>query len=126
MRPRPLLITIVAASFCASMMAASPNLRTFFAADFKDSAYQQLVHTKVGKAWSRPEKTPEPGSKSVIVATILRDGSLLEARLHHKSGSEAWDKAAQSAVEKSAPFDGLPKSYAHTSVEVHFHFEWNK
>ena len=126
MNARPFLIAIAAAAFCATVMAASPNLRTYPAADFTDQAYLQKMHTKVGKSWVRPEKTPEPGSKTVIIATILRDGSLLEAKLHYKSGSEPWDKAAQAAVEKSAPFDPLPKSYAHTSVEVHFHFEWNK
>ncbi len=126
MRQRLMILAIVTAAAGTLLTAASPNLRTFFASDFSDAEYQQKVHTKVGKSWARPDKTPEPGSKSVVIATILRDGSLLEARLHHKSGSEPWDKSAQAAVEKSAPFDGLPKSYTRTSVEVHFHFEWNK
>jgi len=108
-----------------SVSAGTPDLKTYFASDFTDMAYQQAAHTKVGKSWKIPSETPQPGSKAVVIVTILRDGSLLEARLHHKSGSEVWDKSALEAVNSASPLGPLPKDYPRTSVEVHFHFEYN-
>lgn len=124
---RPMLRTFITAlalvAIAGGAMAATPNLRAFFASDFTDAAYQQKTFEKVGRAWKRPAEMPEPGSKSVVIVTILRDGSLLERKLHHESGSKAWDEAAMAAVKTAAPLDPLPKSYPRTSVEVHFHFE---
>lgn len=106
-------------------MAGQPDLKTYPASDFKDTAYMQKVHQKVGSSWKRPEETPKPPAKAVVIVTILRDGSVIESRLHMKSGSDAWDASALDAIKKAAPFDPLPKSYPRTSVEVHFHFEFN-
>ncbi len=109
----------------SSAAEGTPDLKSYFAADFKDQSYQQKVHLAVGRAWRRPEQAPRPGSKSVVVVTILRDGSPMDAKLHHKSGLDAWDASALAAVRTAAPFGPLPKSYTRTSVEVHFHFELN-
>ncbi|HET6373731.1 MAG TPA: energy transducer TonB [Candidatus Polarisedimenticolia bacterium] len=107
------------------ILAATPDLKTYFSSDFTDQAYQQKTHKKVGLAWKRPSETPAPGSKTVVIATFLRDGSLLATKLHHKSGSDAWDASGLDAVKKAAPLDPLPKGYKGTSVEIHFHFELN-
>ena len=116
---------VAAAATSALLLAGTPDLKTYPASDFKDAAYLQKMHQKVGAAWKRPAETPKPPAKSVVIVTILRDGSLLETRLHMKSGVEQWDASALEAVKKAAPFDPLPKSYPRTSVEVHFHFEYN-
>ncbi|HEY3175337.1 MAG TPA: energy transducer TonB [Candidatus Polarisedimenticolia bacterium] len=113
------LVFLVAGAFAAG----KPDLKTYPASDFKDSAYMQKVHQKVGASWKIPDERPNPPAKSVVIVTILRDGSVIESRLHMKSGSDAWDASATDAVKKAAPFDPLPKSYPRTSVEVHFHFE---
>jgi periplasmic protein TonB len=105
--------------------AGTPDLKTYPSSDFTDQAYLQKMHKKVGLSWTRPTDTPKTGSKSVVIVTILRDGSLLESKLHMKSGNDAWDASALDAVKKAAPFDPLPKTYPRTSVEVHFHFEYN-
>jgi len=105
--------------------AGKPDLKMYPASDFKDMAYMQKVHQKVSVSWKSPEETPKPPAKSVVIVTILRDGSVIESRLHMKSGSDAWDASALDAIKKAAPFDPLPKSYPRTSVEVHFHFELN-
>ena len=106
-------------------LAGTPDLKTYPSSDFTDQPYLQKMHKKVGATWKRPAEPPKAGSKAVVIVTILRDGSLLETKLHMKSGSEAWDASALDAVKRSAPFDPLPKSYPRTSVEVHFHFEYN-
>jgi len=105
--------------------SAAPRLQVYFAADFKDSAYQQAAYKKVAAAWRRPATAPEPGGKAVVIAVIRRDGSAPGPALHYRSGSDAWDAAALDAVKKAAPFDPLPKSYSRPTVEVHFHFEYD-
>ncbi len=107
----------------AALFAASPRLQVFFAADFKDAAYQKKTFDRVAKRWARPATSPKPGGKAVVVTSIRRDGAVSGTRLHHRSGADAWDAAALRAVSKASPFDPLPKAYAPDSVEVHFHFE---
>ena len=107
------------------LSAAAPQLKVYFAADFKDEAYQKKTYMKVASAWKRPTSLPEPGKKTVVIAVIQKDGTAPAPTLHLASGSDAWDKAALEAVRKAAPFDPLPKTYSRPGVEVHFHFEYD-
>ena len=122
--PIPMVLMVLLA-LTSLVWAGAPDLKTYFASDFTDQAYQKKVHQKVGISWKRPSEPPKAGSKAVVIATILRDGSLLETKLHMKSGSDAWDASALEALKRAAPLDPLPKGYPRTSVEVHFHFEYN-
>jgi periplasmic protein TonB len=105
--------------------APAPRLQVYFAADFKDPVYQQKTYTKVASSWKRPTTTPKPGKKAVVIAVIQEDGTAAGPTLHLASGSQAWDAAAIEAVKKASPFDPLPKSFTRSSVEVHFHFEYD-
>jgi protein TonB len=117
----------VVSCFAVGMLSAgTPALKVYFASSFKDQAYQQATFKKVAAAWKRPAGTPEPGHKAVVIADILRNGTCPSPRLHLASGSDAWDAAALEAVRKALPFDPLPSIYKSTSVEAHFHFEYNK
>src|SRR5262245_36019723 len=107
----------------AAAASCTPRLQVFFAADFKDEAYQKKAYQKAAAAWVRPKESPQPGGKAVVIVTIGSDGKTTPPVLHFKSGSEAWDAAALAALKKAAPFDPLPKSAGRGSVEVHFHFE---
>jgi len=107
----------------AAAAACTPRLQAFFAADFKDQAYQQKAYQEVASSWKRPAGSPNPGGKTVVIVTLTRDGKTTPPALHLKSGSDAWDAAAAEAVRKASPFEPLPKAYAGPSVEVHFHFE---
>ncbi|PYT11139.1 MAG: energy transducer TonB [Acidobacteria bacterium] len=121
-----LLVGFLAVALTGSrLIAAAPQLKIYFAADFKDSAYQQAAYKKVAAAWKRPPTVPEPGGKTVVIAVIRKDGSAPGPTLHYKSGSDTWDAAALEAVKKAAPFDPLPKTYPRPTVEVHFHFEYD-
>lgn len=64
--------------------------------------------------------------KAVVIATIAREGKVLDETLHMKSGSDEWDAAAMEAIGKAAPFGPLPSAYKGGSVGVHFHFEYAK
>jgi len=106
-----------------AVFAGKPSLRVFFASQFKDVPYQKAAVDKVHKAWRPPVDMPKEGSKTVVIVTILRDGTVLDSKLHHKSGSDKWDAAAVAAAKAAAPFGELPKSYYGNSVEAHFHFD---
>ena len=103
--------------------AAKPAVRVFFASQFKDVPYQKAAVDKVYKAWRPPVDMPKEGSKAVVIVTIMRDGTVMDTKLHYKSGSDKWDAAALAAVKAAGPFGPLPKSFYPNSVEVHFHFE---
>jgi len=116
-------LTIIASQ--SPVAGAAPQLKVFFAADFKDTVYQRETYEKAASSWRRPADSPRPGAKAVVIAMIQKDGSVPEPVLHYKSGSDAWDAAALAAIRKAAPFGPLPKGYPRPSVEVHFHFEYN-
>lgn len=116
---------LVLALAVPAVLAGQPGLRVFFSSDFTDRPYQQKAFEKVAGLWKRPAETPGEGSKAVVLTTIMKDGKVAEITLHHRSGSEAWDRAAVEALEAVGSFDPLPGSYRRPSVEAHFHFEWN-
>ena len=111
------------AATTAGAKSCSPRLQSYFASDFKDADYQKKAFQKIAAAWKRPGESPAAGAKTVVITSIAANGAATTPVLHMKSGSDAWDAAALAAVKAAAPFDPLPKSYAHPSVEVHFHFE---
>lgn len=129
-RLSPGLTLLLALTLCAlaalPALAGTPRLQIFFSADFTDVPYQQGVYKKVAASWRWPAETPKPGSKAVVIATIRKDGTVSAPALHMKSGSDLWDSAALEAVRKASPFDPLPKAYSRPSVEVHFHFGYDK
>jgi TonB family protein len=115
----PALALLLAAT---AAWAAKPELRVFFAPQFKDVPYQKAAVDKVHKAWRPPIDIPKEGSKAVVIVTIMRDGTVSDTKLHYKSGSDKWDAAALAAVKAAGPFAPLPKSYYPNTVEAHFHF----
>jgi len=117
------LLAPAAAPSSAGAAACAPRLQVFFAADFKDQAYQTKAYQKVASSWKRPATSPKAGGKAVVIVVIGRDGKTTPPVLHLASGSDAWDAAAVEALKKAAPFDPLPKAFSGPSVEVHFHFE---
>ena len=99
----------------------SPRLEVYFVKGFQDATWQQAAFQKVAKSWTATAP-PAAGKKAVVISTITREGQVVEARIGTGSGSEEWDKAALAAVRKAAPFPALPKSWAESSIEVHWHF----
>jgi protein TonB len=119
-------LAAAAALLTAAAASAKPQLQTFFQSTLTSTAYQQKVFDKYAKAWKQPKETPAPGKKTVVRATIGRDGKLVSAVVGLASGSRAWDDAALAAVKKAAPFDPLPAEVAYPSLEVDFHVSWVK
>jgi len=102
-----------------------PRLNAYFAKGFEDAAWQRAAFDKVARSW-KAASPPEVGKKAVVISTITRDGKVMEAKIGTPSGSEGWDQAAVEAVKSAAPFPPLPRSWAGTSLEVHWHFALEK
>ena len=124
-RLAPVWLIVIASGVGSLLFGGTPDIKVYPTSDFTDQAWLQKTHKKLGLAWNRPDTPPKAPAKAVVIVTILRDGSILPTKLHHKSGSDAWDASALDAVQKAAPLDPLPKSYPRTSLEIHFHFEYN-
>ena len=116
------LLVAAGAALAAAPAKKAPRMNAYFATGFDDAAYQKQAVDKVLKAWA-PTSRPAPGKLAVLISKIGRDGKLRELYFHQKSDEAAWDRAAETAVEKAAPFPPLPKSYPHDTLEVHWHFE---
>jgi TonB family protein len=109
----------------AASAAGAAKLQAYFAKDFTDTAYQQSAFKKVASSWKLPAKAPAIGQKTVVIATVTRDGKVADTRLNMKSGEPAWDESALAAVKQASPFAPFPSKYPNASTEVHFHFEWS-
>lgn len=122
------MILILAGAAFLPLLAAGPPapkpvLNVYFPTNLPDPAYQQAAFNKVAKAWKPVTPLPDPGKKTVVIATIARNGAVTGTMFNLLSGSDAWDKAALAAVKAAAPFPPLPAGVKESSVEVHWHFE---
>jgi protein TonB len=100
-----------------------PRLNVFFTKGFNDAAWQKAAFDKVAKVWMAAAP-PALGKKTVVIANIARDGKLIDSKINLESGSAGWDKAADEAIKKAAPYPTLPKNWTASNLEVHFHFEF--
>ncbi len=103
------------------LAAGQASLNVYFQSTLKDAGYQKKVFQKVASAWKAPATFPKVGKKCVVQAVLSRDGRVQNAFVSMESGVKAWDKASLAAVESSSPFPPLPESYAHKTLEAHFH-----
>lgn len=116
------LIAVAGATLAAGV---KPKLNAYFQTGFDDVAWQQAAFKKVVAGW-KPTAAPAVGKKTVLIASISRDGALLGLRDHLTTGVAGWDGTAIEAVKNAAPFPKLPKSWVYPTLEVHFHFEAGK
>ena len=120
---RASLALAILASFRAHpVFAARPTFLAYFAVGLEDTSFQGACVAKVQAGWVVPAELPRKGSKTVVQSTIGRDGKLVGAIVTMKSGSKEWDTAALAAVKKASPFPPLPKTFAGSQAEVHWHF----
>jgi protein TonB len=116
---------VVAAGTALAAGGVKPKANAYFQTGFDDTAWQQAAFKKVVAGW-KPTAAPAVGKKTVLIASISRDGALLGLREHMTTGVAGWDATAIEAVKQAAPFPKLPKSWVYPSLEVHFHFEAGK
>ncbi len=65
-----------------------------------------LIQQLVTENWSRPPSARN-GMRAVIQIRMLPTGELIEARITQSSGDPAFDRSAENAVYRAAPFSEL-------------------
>ena len=85
--------------------------------------YMKELETTIKNNWT-PSKR-DSSKRVVITFTIDKDGKLLNKRITKSSGVPLADRAAMSAIEKTAPFRPLPEEFKGNSVTIEFTFDYN-
>ena len=120
-----LLVAFLLVATGAIAAGVKPKANAYFQTGFDDTAWQQAAFKKVVAGW-KPTAAPAVGKKTVLIATINREGALIGLTDHLRTGVAGWDQPAVEAVKKAAPFPKLPASWVYPTLEVHFHFEAGK
>lgn len=69
--------------------------------------YAQLVKSRYTIAWNPPDGIEDENATAKVSITILRDGTVISARITRSSGSQAMDRSIQSTLDRVtfiAPF----------------------
>ena len=85
--------------------------------------YAQQIQDRVSRKWNRADVTSRPHAKAIIRFTLLRNGSVQDAKLVQPSGSYTLDTSSQRALLDAAPFQPLPAALNRNSVTIDLEFE---
>ena len=78
--------------------------------------YMQHVREKVKQNWKAP-KMQEPKS-CVVIFWINKSGEVWNRKILTSSGDNTYDNLALKAIDKSNPFNPLPKEFEGNSVTI--------
>lgn len=91
--------------------------------DFPYPWYITRVRSTVWESWA--ERFASGPAECGIMFTIMRNGSVVDLRIEFTSGDNAYDYAAITAIQNSAPFPALPPGYQDSFLKIHFEFRSN-
>ncbi len=85
--------------------------------------YYAALYDRVKQFWVLPEMRKWDASlETVVVVTILRDGSIARTVIEKRSKDPYFDQFAMKTLRKAAPLPGMPKMLKKDSVEIGFRF----
>src|ERR1700728_1738423 len=85
-------------------------------------AYSELVQGRIAQAWRTnglPHSQPAP---TIVSFTILRDGSVRDAKIIQSSGNPSIDNSAWRAVLESSPLPPFTADIPYSSISAQFTF----
>ena len=85
--------------------------------------YLDGLRQEVVQQWD-PER-PDSSKQTIVSFAINRTGEVNNLRILQSSGSTNLDQAALQAVQRSSPFNPLPRSYSKPLLNIHFKFNIN-
>ena len=85
--------------------------------------YMSELSRRIKANWDPPRG--DESKRVVLLFRIAKDGRLLNVKVLKSSGTPAADRAAQAAVELTAPFRPLPPEFKGNSVPIEFTFDYN-
>lgn len=90
--------------------------------DFPFTWYLRQIQQKVSERWRAPITGTTPGSRSVVLFEIQRDGRIRHPIVEQTSGDALFDQSALRAIMEAGPFPPLPQEFKASSLRVHFGF----
>lgn len=90
---------------------------------FGSPYYLSLVFGKIREVWENPVQTSST-LMTTIYFRILRDGSIMEAKVEKSSGIDLFDQSAMRAIISSAPYPPLPNEFTGEYLGIHLEFEY--
>ena len=84
--------------------------------------YMAELQRRIRANWDPPRG--DESKRVVLLFTVAKDGRLKNIKVVKSSGSAAADKAAQAAVELTAPFRPLPSDYTGADIDIQFTFDY--
>ena len=85
--------------------------------------YYAALYDRVKAFWILPEMRQWDSTlETVVVATILRNGSIARTVVEKKSKDPFFDQFAMKTLQKAAPLPGMPKMLKKDSIEIGFRF----
>jgi TonB family protein len=91
--------------------------------DFGSPYYLSLIFGKIRDIWENPVQASST-LMTTIYFKILRDGSIMEAKVEKTSGIDLFDQSAVRAIVSSAPFPPLPNEFTGEYLGIHLEFEY--
>lgn len=88
----------------------------------KNTAYSNLVATRVQEQWIYPAEFKRDKISVIVSIRIGKSGNLLAAWVEQSSGSLRFDDSLIDAIKKAAPFPPLPHNIDGDSFELGLRF----
>lgn len=85
--------------------------------------YYAALYDRVKAFWILPEMRQWDSTlETVVVATILRNGTIARTVVEKKSKDPFFDQFAMQTLQKAAPLPNMPKMLKKDSIEIGFRF----
>ena len=85
--------------------------------------YYAALYDRVKAFWILPEMRQWDSTlETVVVVTILRNGSIVRTVVEKKSKDPFFDQFAMKTLQKAAPLPDMPKMLKKDSIEIGFRF----
>lgn len=87
--------------------------------------YVDQINRTMSRNWNKYEVDPQTpkGTRTYVVFTIHKDGSVSDLRLDQSSGSSTLDRSCERAVQRVDTFGSLPPAYSGTTLNVGYYCE---
>lgn len=86
--------------------------------------YLDDLRRRIEQRWEVPLVAQQEALKATVFFRILRDGTIVDARVETSSGLLPFDRAALQAVWDASPLAPLPDKFPSDQLGVHLDFEY--
>lgn len=85
--------------------------------------YMNRLNNKIKSNWN--PKIDTVSKETILRFTIDKEGNITKYNVYKSSGNKKADEKAIEALQKSCPFEPLPKEFKGTNINVQFTFDYD-